>query len=259
MRSLLFTLSFLVITLISFTPMASAEDTDIVITVKSRDAKFIGTEVGGAHVMIKNRLTGDVLADGTTFGHNGSTDTIMADSTERKATLTNEGSARFHFSIEFWEPIPVTIYATAPMGQQQSTVTVAEDMLLLPGKDYASGNGIMLEIPGFSVNIAEPVPNTKLKHNPETPITIQANVMKLCGSKVEKGSPWDPEDYKVEAHIYKDSLYIASFDLPYADSPGIYGQNLKIPLPGTYRLMVTVFDEKTKESGMDMTTVILEE
>jgi len=252
-------ISFFVFTfaLVTMSGDIHAKDTDVLITVKSKDAKFIGTAAGGARIIIRNRDTGEVVADGITYGGTGDTDLIMADTVARDQTLVTEGSAKFQLTLDFWEPLPVTISASAPLGQPQSMVSVSQDMLLLPGKDYTSGNGIMLEIPGFSVDVTSPQPNSEFNHSPDVPVSLEANVMKLCGCKIAEDTPWNPERYLVEAHIYRDSFYIATFEMPYAGESGIYAQNIKIPLAGTYRLMVTAFDSVTKESGMDLTTVIL--
>ncbi len=259
MRILIFSFFIFALTAVSFSiPSFAGQETNFVITVKARDAKFIGTAAGGAQIVIRNRLTGDILATGITYGETGDTALIMGEDRARDTVLATKSSAKWSFSLEFWEPTPVTITATAPLGQAQSMVTVSEDMILIPGKDYTSGNGIMLEVPGFSVDVISPTPNHKFKHDPNVPITVEANVMKLCGCLIEEGSPWAPERYEVEAHVYLDGRYITSINIPYANEPGMYGTNLKLPLPGSYRIHVTAFDPITKEAGMDTTTVILE-
>lgn len=260
MRAILLSLMLFGLTVACFVTQArAAAETNFVVTVKARDAKFIGTAAGGAQVIIRDRRTGDIIASGTTYGSTGDTALLMADSHKRDAVLMSDGSARYEFSLEFWEPTPVTISATAPLAQPQSMVTVSEDMILIPGKDYTSGNGIMLELPGFAVDVTSPIPNQKFKLDPDVPVTLEANVMKLCGCLVEEGTPWPPERYEVEAHIYKDNLFITTAPLAYSGEPGIYTTNLKIPMTGIYRLLVTAFDPQTKEAGMDVTTVIFEE
>lgn len=253
---------FIFAALAGMTALAHAQDlyseTNFVVTVKARDAKFIGTAAGGARIIIRDRRTGDIIASGITTGNTGDTKTIMQDAHERGAVLVGDNTARFEFSLDFWEPTPVTISATAPLGQLQSLVTVSEDMLILPGKDYTSGNGIMLEMPGFAVDITTPLPNQTFPFNPKTPFTLEANVMKLSGDKVAEDGPWDPERYEVEALVYRDSLFITKVKLPYTGEAGVYGINMNIPLFGTYRVIVTAFDPITKEAGMDITTIILE-
>jgi len=260
MRALLLSLLLMPLLTVSLVAQAQlAQETNFVVTVKARDGKFIGTAAGGAQIIIREKRTGDIIGSGVTYGTNGDDALLMADSIKRDAILMSSGSARYEFSIEFWEPTPVTIEVTAPLGQPQSMVTVTEDMILIPGKDYTAGNGILVELPGFAVDVTSPIPNQKFKMNPDVPVTIEANVMTLAGDLVEKGKPWPPERYQVEVHVYKDNLYITTMELPYADEPGIYSANLKIPMPGIYRLLVTAFDPKTKEAGMDVSTVIFEE
>ena len=259
MRAFIFSVFLFAAALCSFSLQAYATETNFVVTVKARDAKFIGTAAGGARVTIRDRNTGDVIATGVTYGGTGDSGLLMADSQPRDAVLVTEDSAQFQFSLDFWEPTPVTISATAPLGQMQSVVTVSEDMLILPGKDYTSGNGIMLDLPGFAVDVTSPMPNHKFKHNPNVPVTIEANIMKLCGCHIAADSPWPPERYDVEALVYKDTLFITAVKLPYSGEAGIYSVNMNIPLPGTYRILVTAFDPQTKEAGMDATTIVLEE
>lgn len=260
MRALIF-ISFIFTFVVNAIPAQAAmnSETNFVITVKAKDAKFIGTAAGGAHVTIRNKITGDVVFDGTTYGAAGDTATIMADSLGRDAVIINEDSAKLQFSLEFWEPMPVTITATAPLGQKQSMISVSQDMILLPGKDYASGNGLVIEMPGFAVDVISPAPNSTYPLNPDVPLTLEANIMKLSGDKIAEGTPWPPERYLVETHIYKDGLYITSVEMPYAGEPGIYAANIKIPMPGIYRFHVTAFDSRTKEAGMDTTTAIFTE
>ena len=266
MRAIILSLLVFTVAACGLTAQANAQrqsahtsETNFVVTVRAKDSKFIGSAAGGARIIIRDKRTGDIIANGVTAGGTGDTKRIMEEGYARDAVLIDEDTARFEFSLDFWEPTPVTITATAPLGQLQSLVTVSEDMLILPGKDYASGNGIMLEVPGFAIDITAPLPNQKFEFNPKIPFTLEANIMKLCGCKIAEDSPWDPERYDVEALIYRDSLFITAVKLPYTDEPGVYGVNINIPLPGSYRIIVTAFDPVTKEAGMDITTIILED
>ena len=57
--------------------MISATETKVMIRAKARDAKFIGTSLGGAHVIVRNKLNRQILAEGNTTGSTGNTDLIM--------------------------------------------------------------------------------------------------------------------------------------------------------------------------------------
>lgn len=229
-------------------------DTDVKVTVKAHDAKFIGSGVGGAHIMIRDKLTGDIIAEGTTSGGTGNTDLIMADPQARHAIIVDDKTADFEFSISILKPTAVEITATAPLAQPQSAVTVTQDMILIPGKDYTSGNGIMLELSGFSVDIQTPTPNSSFKENDEDTIVITAHVMKLCGCKIDENSPWPPENYEVEAEIYIESTLMGSIPMTKTEQPGQYALKTKLDKIGTYTIAVTAFDPITKEGGVDFTT-----
>jgi hypothetical protein len=71
--------------------------TDIVVRVMAKDAKFIATETGGAHVTLRDADTGEVLAQGRTAGGTGNTPRIMTEGRARRRVLSDDkaaGSAR---------------------------------------------------------------------------------------------------------------------------------------------------------------------
>jgi len=254
---------FAMSTFLFFMPVAQAQelvpDTNFVITVKARDAKFVGTAMGGALVTIRDRRTGDILIHGNTSGGTGDTKKIMSDKPARDAILVDDDTAKLQFSLEIFEPIPVTISATGPVGQAQASITVSEDMILIPGKDYTQGNGIMLELPGFAVDVLNPPINAKIKLDPKKPVPLHVNIVKMCGCHIAPNTPWPPERYEVDAHIYVDDIYIKSFPMEYKGQASQFIKNIQIPDTGTYRLIVTAFDKVTKEAGMDATSFTLTE
>ena len=63
----------LIIVLISFHSMAQ---TNVMIRAKAKDAKFIGTSVGGAKILVRDALTKELLAEGVTSGSTGNTEKI---------------------------------------------------------------------------------------------------------------------------------------------------------------------------------------
>ena len=56
---------------------ALAEPTEVVVRVISQDAKFVGDQMGGARVVLRDAETGEVLADGITTGGTGNTKQIV--------------------------------------------------------------------------------------------------------------------------------------------------------------------------------------
>lgn len=226
-------------------------ETNFAVTVKARDGLFIGSPAGGAEIVIRDRRTGDIIVHGATYGGAGDAGRLMTDTHKRDEVLVDKDTAKFQFSIEIFEPTPVTVSATGPLGQGQSLATVSEDMILIPGKDYTAGNGIMLELPGFAVDVLDPPAGTAAKLDPKNPIQVAANVLKMSGDPVAPGTKWDPARYEVEMRVYKGDVFVAMAPMQYGDKPGLFAQNLKLPSPGLYRVVVTAFDKETKEAGMD--------
>jgi hypothetical protein len=131
--------------------LTDAALTRIVVRAKSKDAKFIGTSMGGAHVVIKDSETGKVLAEGLTSGGTGNTKKIMIESKTRFGRITDAFTAKFEAAINIEEPRLVTVEVDAPYGMKPKTVSSSTQVWLIPGKDI-SGEGLILEVPGFSIN-----------------------------------------------------------------------------------------------------------
>lgn len=244
--------------LLALATPAHAVDTNVSISVKSKDAMFIGESVGAAYVIVRDKRDGDILVEGRTTGNSGKRDLIMATSAARDTVIVDEETSRFEFSLDLYEPTPVTVEVSGPYAQRQSLAKASADYLLIPGKDYTQGNGIIVEIPGFIVDVMSPPANRKAKFSAEGTLPLQVNVTKLCGCHIDKDGPWPPERYEVEAAIYRGEVLLASLKLDKAEQPGIYGTNLKFEEAGTYRVVVTAFDSKTLEGGIDSTTITLD-
>ena len=59
--------------------VSGAAETRVMVRARTKDAKFIGTSMGGALVVIRKADTGEVLASGLTSGGTGDTRRIMND------------------------------------------------------------------------------------------------------------------------------------------------------------------------------------
>ena len=73
-----------------------SQETRIIVRAKAKDAKFIGTSIGGAYVIIKDANTGKTLAEGLISGSTGNTDRIMKKAHERHVNLSDDQTAKFH-------------------------------------------------------------------------------------------------------------------------------------------------------------------
>lgn len=136
--------------------VCGATETRVMVRARTKDAKFIGTSMGGALVVIRKADTGEVLASGLTSGGTGDTGRIMNEPLVRGAQLTDASTAGFEAKIDLAEPTFVTVEVSGPMGQRQSVAKSTVQTWIIPGKNVG-GDGLMVEIPGFAVNIAAPL------------------------------------------------------------------------------------------------------
>ena len=248
---------FTLITIALIAPLSlTAVPTSISVSVLSHDAKFVGSDMGGMHITIRELLGGELLASGKTLGSTGDTKRIMADTRERDLVLLTEGSARFDAVLDLKRPTRVRIEATGPLAQLQSAATVTEIWTLLPGKDYSEGNGIILRLPGMVVDVL--APPAHLKTEATNSVEVTANVAKMCGCPIGEKTPWPVDRYSVEARLYEaggELLQVVPLD--YTGAHSQFSGAVPVPGPGAYEIIVTAFDPATKDSGADTTTIIL--
>jgi hypothetical protein len=132
-----------------------AAETRVMVRARTKDAKFLGTGMGGALVTIRRADTGAVLAEGLTSGGTGDTKRIMTEPHVRGARLTDPTTAGFEAKLDLAEPTFVTVEVSGPMGHPQSVAKATVQTWLIPGR-HVTGDGLVVELPGFSVKVAAP-------------------------------------------------------------------------------------------------------
>ena len=157
---------------------AQAVPTRVTVRLLSKDAKFVGTTMGGARITIRDADTGEMLAHGVTQGSTGDTQRIMRDDWKRGAALSTEGSARFDAVLDLDEPRRIEIAAFGPLAQLQSAGAASVTQWVVPGKHLDQGDGVLLVVPGFSVDVMSPPVHSRLRGTPQR-VTIRANLVML--------------------------------------------------------------------------------
>jgi len=175
---LLFFVSAHIIFLLT-SPSLSAEKvlTKVIVRVVSKDAKVIGSGVGGALVRIKNLETGEMLVQGKQEGGTGDTDRIMVQPRKRgEAIYGTPDAAFFQAEIPIDKPTQVEIYTEAPLAYPQSIQKGSKTLTLIPGK-HILGEGVTIELDGLIVNVISPSAKESLKKGEE--VIVRAEVRML--------------------------------------------------------------------------------
>jgi len=230
-------------------------ETKIVVHARAADAKFVGTSMGGVNITIIDTESGKILDEGLTRGTTGDTFTLMQRPETRYMELTDEEAAKYTATLNLEEPKLVTVKATGPMAQPQSKVSVSKQLWVIPGK-HIEGNGVILELPGFAVDILTPAVHSSVKPV-EDGIPVRANIVMMCGCPTSDGGLWDSSKFEIKALIKKNGEKSGSFPLQFTGTSSLFEGAFKPNEPGVYELTVYAFDPRTGNAGVDKTTVFV--
>lgn len=257
-------LTYLFVLLFSAVPekvfsQQAAVETKVVVRALAKDAKFIGTGMGGAYVIIKDHQTKEVLAKGYTLGSSGDTPQLMEKPRVRHEPLTTEETAKFEANISLTEPTFVDVEVLAPVNRKHATVTSATQLWLIPGK-HIDGDGIILEIPGLVLDILYPhthevIPLTTLVNGK---LLIKVHLVMMCGCVIKKEGIWDADHFEVTATIKKEGVFYDAIPLQVTDKDNLFDALLAIKEPGNYELVVQAFDKVMKNTGVDKISFVID-
>jgi hypothetical protein len=263
-------------------PLPLTLPTQVNVRVIARDGKFLGDDIGGAHITVRDALTREMLAEGVTSGGSGPNGTtsdpdagVMCARQYRGQAIPQDGASLFQATLQLAGPRRIEVTAFGPLGARGSANTVSATQWVYPGRDITGGNGFLLELPGLIVQIISPLTH----YTPATlpSLTIQANVAMMCGCPISwkkaagtqicpgrksgDPQPWEPAEFQVEASI-QASTGSAPTVLPLLidTEAGTAGQFTAVwngPLPGIYLVTVYAYQASNGNTGVDFATVIV--
>lgn len=235
---------------------ASAEPTNVIVRVLSKDAKFIGTSMGGMRITLRDAETGEMLATGLTVGTTGDTKRIMHENAGRRARLSDGDAAKFEATLDLDRPRLVEVEAFGPLAQRQAAQRVVSTQWVVPGRHVTGGDGWVLELPGFAVDVLAPPAHVRIPG--ATAVDVRANVVTMCGCPVEPKGIWNADTYEVEAIVSRDGKQVARVPLAFAGETSQFAASVPVDAPGLYDVLVYAYDPATGNTGVDRTTFIVE-
>jgi hypothetical protein len=243
--------------LCSLTSMAT--QTKIIVRAKAKDAKFVGSSLGGAYVIIRNKTNNRILAEGKTSGSTGNTDLVMKIPIERGNSISDEQTAKFLASIDIDEPTFIRIEVISPFNNKQAQAKVSTELWLIPGKDIL-GDGIILEIPGFIIDILKPRTHhyISLSSIKNKPFEIKANIVMMCGCTINKGGIWDSENIEVKAILKKNGVHVKDIEMSFTET-NLFEGNIFLNSAGQYELIVYAYNAKSGNTGLDKVNYVIYE
>lgn len=241
----------------SFELLAQVENTKVMVRAKAKDAKFIGSSIGGAQVILRDAHSGEVLAKGLTTGETGNTKALMNEAIARRQVLSEESTAGFLAELKIAVPTLVDIEVVAPFTQRQAAIKSTTQLWVFPGK-HILGDGIVLEVPGFVVNILQPQTHEVINSQGNTfKMDVKANIVMMCGCPTSPEGIWNSYDYEISLIILKDGKELKREKMRYANKTSTYQWRGDFTEKGMFELQVWVIDAKTGNTGLDKVNVII--
>jgi hypothetical protein len=232
-----------------------AEPTEIVIRVMSKDAKFVGSAVGGAQIVLRDAETGEVLAQGLTTGGTGSTPKIMTAPRTSRDVLSDPEAAKFAVTLDLERPRKVTVSATGPMNPKQASMTVSSTQWVVPGKPINGGDGWLLELRGFAVSLVDQVPAEVALGGTGRKLSLKAKVTMMCGCPTEPGGIWDANKIEVAALVQRAGKSYPAVSLAYAGQPNTFAGQIELDQPGEYVVDVYAYDPANGNTGVERVNI----
>jgi hypothetical protein len=251
--------------------------TKITVRVIAKDGKFLGDDIGGALVTVRDAQTRELLAQGVTVGGSGPNDCggVMCVALRRGQPIPYEDASEFSVTLDLTAPRRIEVSAFGPLAARQSANTVSATQWVYPGKDIVAGDGFLLEIPGLIVQIIHPP--THFTPALLRELRIRANVAMMCGCPIEPKSgktrnccelpddeqPWLPEEFEVQATIQSGGKTIAEVPLafvpiPRAPTPGQFeGVWMPPEAGGIFQITVYAYQKANGNTGVDVATVVV--
>jgi hypothetical protein len=249
------------------------QSTTVTVYVIAVGGKFLGDDVGGAEVTIRDVRTREILASGVTQGDSGPSNLMCVSLTRSQSiisTLVTDTTSTFAASLSLASPTQIEVTAYGPLAARGSANTVSATSWIYPGRDITAGNGILLEMPGLICQIISPPTHTVFPPG-QLPfdVPIVANVAMMCGCPISvktagkicagdaSSQPWLPDDFDVSAAIAGDSNPVPlSWDAE-AGVAGKFTGSFKASGPGTYQVTVYAQQKSTGNTGVDMSSFIV--
>jgi len=174
----------------------------------------------------------------------------------RRAALSDESAAHFTATIDIDEPRLIEAEAFGPLGQRQAANRARATQWVVPSENITGGDGWVLELPGYVVDVLAPPAHVKLPPD-TTEVDVRANVALMCGCPITPGGLWDADKLIVKALVTRNGEKQQPIDLVFAGKTSQFKGSIPISGAGLYDVTVYAHQPRNGNMGVDRTTFIV--
>jgi len=128
---------------------------------------------------------------------------------------------------------------------------------VVPGRHLSAGDGWVIELPGFVVNILAP-PARVANLEDAANVSVSAQVVMMCGCPVTPGGLWDATQYEVGMLVSREGEETIDVAMTHAGTGSRFSGELPVSDTGLYDISVYAYDPRTGNTGLDRTTIIVD-
>jgi len=233
--------------------------TQLRVWVQARGGKYLGDDIGGARVTVRDSQTGELLAAGATSGDSGQLVAAYVPGASQRPIITpgpvpqvswllpQATAACFRAEFLLRHPALLEIAVFGALGGLQTAHRAVMTQWALPGDQLT----VSAEIAGLVVQIMEPPTHLELP-SPGSPVSLRTKVAMMCGCPIDEGMPWVPADFDVSARIRRaGSEEVVQVPLAFSrgDVPGIFAGSYTVAQPGYYSATLQAIQLSTGNTG----------
>ena len=239
--------------------------TRVLVRVQAKGGKYLGDDIGGSWVTVRNSHTGELLASGVTSGDSGSLSNSYVPNASSRVIVTPGSSPRIHWlvagpnssrfsaEIALERPAMLEVSVFGAIGGLQTAHKAVATQWAVPGNDVEMG----VEISGLLVQVMDPPTHMKLLSSAST-VPLKAKVAMMCGCPINIGMPWIPSDFNVTAHVRNlgSGAVVAVVPLAFSRSgvSGLYEGSYNVTEPGFYDVTILAVQRSTGNTGAGQVT-----
>jgi hypothetical protein len=233
--------------------------TQLQVRVQARGGKYLGDDIGGAWVTVRDSQTGELLAEGATTGDSGQLVSDYVPGASQRPIITpgpeptiswlvpQSTTACFQAEFRLHHPTLLKIAVFGALGGLQTAHRAVVTQWALPGDELTAS----IEIAGLILQVMEPSTHLELPSAGST-VPLQAKVAMMCGCPIGEGMPWVPADFDVSAQIrVAGSNEVTQVPLAFAGGtvPGIFEGTYTVTQQGFYSATIQAIQRSTGNTG----------